>query len=259
MALTPREKADRVFGEGPIVMCFLLLPSPEVVEMAADAGFQAGVIDLEHGVSSIETAQRSMIAMRGTCMRPIVRLPERSAGLTKRLLDAGAAAVVIPYVETVAEARAAVADARYAPEGRRGLASYIVRASRYGREPDEYIARWDETGMVIIMIETRSGVEAAQDIAAIDGVDGLLFGPSDYGLSVGRKKPTDPEIADGFEKIRDAARGAGKLVGSSPFGNMSLERLFKEKCDLVTVASDVDAIRTGFDSAILAARSSGWA
>ncbi len=250
MILTAREKADKIFGPGPIPMCWFNLPSPEIAEVAAESGFPAGVIDLEHTAISLESAQRMMMAMKGTAMRPILRLPEQSAGMTKRVLDIGAAGIILPYVETVEEVQKAVVDMRYGPQGKRGLASYVNRASGYGRDPEGAVSRWDGQSLLIVMIESREGLRIADELAAIDGVDALFFGPSDYSFDIGRISLASQELLDAYATIEKAARDAGKMMGTAPFGTMTPVRLAETGCDFFAATADVVTLRAGFTGSL---------
>lgn len=254
MAMTPREKADHVFGPGPIPICWFNFPSPEVAEVAAEAGFPAGVIDFEHSAISLESAQRMMMAMKGTRMKAMIRLSEVSTGMTKRALDIGATGIILPYVESVEEVKKTVEDMRYGPEGKRGQAAYVNRASRFGFDMEGAIKRADEEMLLIVMIESRAGVELAPQLAAIDGVDALFFGPSDYSFEVGRISPTSQELLDAYAAIEKAARGAGKMMGTAPFGEMTPARLAQTGCDLFAATADAVALKAGFTAALTAVR-----
>ncbi len=254
MGLTAREKADKIFGPGPVPMCWFNFPSPEIVEVAAEVGFPCGGIDLEHTAISLESVQRMMMAMKGTSMRAVVRLPAPSTGLTKRLLDIGAAGLVLPYVESIADVQRMILDMRYGPEGKRGLASYVSRASRYGNDPKGAVARWDEQSLLIVMIESREGVGLAPELAALDGVDALFFGPSDYGFDIGRVDLASQEVFDAYKAIEKAARDAGKMMGSAAFGQTTPIRLAEMGCDLIAAAADVSALRVSFSGSLAAIR-----
>lgn len=254
MSLSAREKADKVFGPGPIPICWFNLPSPEVAEIAAVSGFPAGVIDLEHTSISLESAQRMMMAMKGTPMRAMVRLPEASTGLTKRVLDIGAAGIVLPYVETVEEVTQTIADMSYGPKGKRGLASYVNRASGWGTDPQGAVQRADEETLLIVMIESSKGVELAPELAALEGVDALFFGPSDYSFEMGRIDPGSKEMLDAYWAIDAAARKAGKMMGTAPFGEMTPPKLAEIGCDLFAATADVVSLRMGFTGAVEAVR-----
>ena len=103
--------------------CWLGLPSPEIAEIAAGAGFDFAIIDLEHGAIGVETAQRMLIALAGTATTAVVRVPEAAESWIKRALDAGADAVMVPRVDDAATAARVAGWATYGPEGRRGVGS----------------------------------------------------------------------------------------------------------------------------------------
>ncbi|MHA1128743.1 MAG: HpcH/HpaI aldolase family protein, partial [Alphaproteobacteria bacterium] len=154
--------------------CWLDLPSPQVAEIMAQTGFDFIVIDLEHGPASIETAQMQMMAMKATGCRAIVRVPEASEAWVKRVLDAGAQGVMVPKVETAAQAAEIASWAYYAPKGVRGDAWRVVRASGWGRGSDAYKESWNADGFVAVQIESVLGLANIKEIAAVKGVTQLF-------------------------------------------------------------------------------------
>ena len=126
--------------------CWLGLPSPEVAEIVAGTGFDFAIIDLEHGVIGVETASRMLMALAGSATLPMVRVPEAAEGWIKRMLDAGAAAVIVPRVEDAATAARLAGFATYGPEGRRGEGAGVARAAAWGRDAAGYRGRWRAGG-----------------------------------------------------------------------------------------------------------------
>jgi 2-keto-3-deoxy-L-rhamnonate aldolase RhmA len=238
-------------------MCWFTLPCVETVELASLVGFRCGVVDLEHTMITTETAQLQFMAMKGSQMVPLARLPENTPGNAKKVLDAGVMGIILPYVESVAEAKAAVQNVRYGPAGQRGMAAYAARAGKYGFDYQGYVERWDELGLLILMIESQKGADAAAEIASIDGVDGLFFGPNDFIYERGRVDIDGPETHAAFAAIRDAAKKAGKVFGGAPFGSMMPDKMVAEGADLIGLTSDVNALKMGWAPAIEAANT--WA
>jgi len=176
---------------------WLDLPSIQVAEITAQTGFDFVVVDLEHGPIGIETAQAQMIAISGAGCRSIVRVPEGTEAWVKRVLDAGADGVMVPKVESAEQAEAIVNLAFYAPKGHRGDARRIVRASRWGRDADAYKARWNETGIVSVQIESVLGLKNIEEIAAVEGVTQLFYGPSDYSADAGVSVDSEKTLGGG--------------------------------------------------------------
>ena len=246
-----RAKAEGLFGRVPAAGCWLDLPSPEAAEIAARAGVDFGVVDCEHGPATVETAGRMLSALRAGGAAAIARPPERSEAWIKRLLDSGADGLILPMVETPKLAAEAAALTRYPPEGRRGLAHSVIRAAGWGADAEAYRAGWNARAFLAVQIESPAALEAAGAIAAVDGVDLLFFGPSDFSSFAGFPDgPADPRAFAAFERLAAAAHGAGKLAGSVAFPAGSGAALRAAGCDMISSGSDVSALRRGLAAAM---------
>jgi len=188
------------------------LASPIAAEVLAGAGFDFVVLDTEHAPNELPSIHSQLQAMTGGTAAPVVRPVWNDAVVFKKLLDIGAQNLLVPYVQSAEEARRAVAATRYPPEGIRGVA-VATRANQYGRVKD-YFRRVHEELCIIVQIETRGALQRLEEIAAIDGVDGLFIGPSDLAADMGHL--ADSGHADVRAAIDDAARRirkAGKIAG----------------------------------------------
>jgi len=188
------------------------LASPIAAEVLAGAGFDFVVLDTEHAPNELPSIHSQLQAMTGGTAAPVVRPVWNDAVVFKKLLDIGAQNLLVPYVQSAEEARRAVAATRYPPEGIRGVA-VATRANQYGRVKD-YFRRVHEELCIIVQIETRGALQRLEEIAAIDGVDGLFIGPSDLAADMGHLG--DSGHADVRAAIDDAARRirkAGKIAG----------------------------------------------
>src|SRR5438093_5417277 len=146
-------------------------------ELIAGAGFDWVLIDTEHATNELPMVPRQLQALAGGTAAPVVRPAWNDLVLIKRLLDVAAQNLLVPYVQTVEEARAAVAAVRYPPQGIRGVA-VLHRANRFGRVND-YFGRANEEICLLLQVETRAALQNLDAIAAEEGVDGLFIGPSD--------------------------------------------------------------------------------
>ena len=186
--------------------------APEIV---AGAGFDWVVVDTEHAPLGVTDALPALQAIgQYPDVSAVVRVAANDTVLIKRVLDLGALSIMVPYVETAEEARAAVAAMRYGPRGIRGLAG-TTRATRYGRVA-EYATRAEEELCLIVQIETAQGVENADDIAAVDGVDAIFIGPADLSASMGMPGQLAHEgvvaaIHGLLRRMRDSHKPAGIL------------------------------------------------
>ena len=204
--------------------------SNEIAMMAKVAGIDGMFIDMEHSVLTTREVSQLVLACNYVGVSPIVRIPSKAHWHLSRILDAGAAAVVIPHCETIEEVKIIVRDAKYAPLGRRGCA---------GNQPlldfqavptlmqNEVLNR---DSMVIPMIETPDAVELADEFLAIDGVDGILIGSNDLCTDLGIPGQYDnPLYQDAVTKVVLAGVRAGKPIGIGGIGGRLdlLEKWFK--------------------------------
>jgi 2-dehydro-3-deoxyglucarate aldolase len=191
---------------GPIVT----INSPEVVELLDAVGFDWLFLDGEHSPISPGDLQRLMIAARRTPC--VVRVPAHDDFWIKQVLDGGAAGILVPLVNTAADARSIVARAKYPPQGARGVG--VARALGYGYALADYVARANEDTAVILQVEHRDAVANIEAIAATPGVDALFVGPFDLSLSMGKPgQVADPEVVQAISHVRDVVHGRGLSLG----------------------------------------------
>jgi len=207
-----RAALDR--ADGPALGTWVKLPAMESMELVALAGFDFVVIDLEHTAMDLETAYRHIGVALLTGVSPIVRVPSLDGGIVQRVLDAGAEGIMLPHVDTVEQARAAVAAVRFPPLGARGVGG-TSRAGAWGALPrDEYLRYGNEEVVLIPQLESAEAARNAGAIAAVPGVDALLVGAADLSTSEGRSED-DPEVVALIAgAIRDV-RAAGKPIGNA--------------------------------------------
>ncbi|MCP4170139.1 MAG: 2-dehydro-3-deoxyglucarate aldolase [Fuerstiella sp.] len=192
---------------------FLNLGSPTTVEIAAETGFDWLLIDLEHGSGSEADLRNMLLACRGSCAAPIVRLRSVDTDIVKFVMDSGAAGIMFPYVSTVAEAERAVDCIKYPPMGSRGVAG-AIRATDFGRKWKQYFDDANDNGLVVVQIETPEAVEASADIAAIDGVDVLFVGPLDLSVNLGCPGDfSQPHFVDALKQVIKSCDDNGKTPG----------------------------------------------
>lgn len=235
----PRNDFKRAIAAGrQQIGLWCTLPSAFTAEALAGCGFDWLLLDTEHSPGDPLTVLAQLQAVAAYPTHPVVRPAANDPVLIKRILDAGAQTLLIPQVQNVDEARAAVAAMRYPPRGIRGVAGF-TRATRFGTIPG-YATRAEEELCLLIQVETKSALADLEAIAALDGVDGIFIGPSDLAASLGHPgEPDHPEVTAAIERAIDRIRAAGK-----PSGILSLDRDFVRRCiDLGTVftAVDVDA------------------
>ena len=186
--MMPIEWLDKErLAKAPQFGTFLNLGSSLSAELAAAKGFDWLLVDTEHGAGDFADMVRQLQAIGGWPVSPIVRVLWNDAQLIKRTLDAGAAGIMIPYVSSAHEASAAVAAMRYPPAGNRGAAG-TTRATGFGTEMVEYHSRANDRVTTIVQLESPEAVGAADEIAAVDGVDVLFVGPLDLSFNLGEPR-----------------------------------------------------------------------
>lgn len=189
--------------------CWMALANSYAAEVAATAGFDWLLIDGEHAPNNIRSILTQLQAVGDTPVA--VRLPDGDAIKIKRALDVGAQTLLIPVVESAAQARELVSACRYPPVGIRGVGASLARASRFGAIPD-YVATADAEICLIVQVENRAGLAALDEILEVDGVDGVFIGPADLAADMGLA-PTDPAaksaVMDAIMRIAATPKFAG--------------------------------------------------
>ena len=202
------------------------IPGPVVAELLAGAGFDWVLLDTEHALTDIPDIFAMLQAVAAYPVSAVVRPQTNDTVLIKRLLDHGAQTLLLPYVQSAAEAEAAVRAMRYAPRGVRGV-SGMTRASRYGAIPD-YVQRAEEELCLLVQVETAEALAQIEAIAAVDGVDGLFIGPSDLAASMGHPgNARHPEVVaaidDAIRRIVATGKAAGILTLDPAYARHCLE------------------------------------
>ena len=185
-------------------------------EVMANAGFDWLVIDMEHGPVSMEAAQSIIAAIRTTPTVPLVRVGWNESALIQTALDIGAYGLVVPMVNTLAEAQQAVRDARYPPLGERSRGGVRPRLA-FGTDAVTYGRRANDETLVLVQIETAEALANAAAIVALDGIDGLFVGPNDLASSLGCWPPVwddqPAELAAAIARVPVVAHEYGKAAG----------------------------------------------
>ena len=238
-------------GEGA-VGGWLMLGSPLAAELATKQQFDYVVVDCQHGLNG----QDRLIDIIGRWPEggplPLVRVPSIEGGWVGRALDAGAAGVIVPMVNSRREAEAAAAASRFAP---RGVRSYgPIRPYRHlGVNPSTV----NENVLCFVMIETLAGLECVDDICATPGIDGVYIGPADLALSLNLHPSKDtkhPVLLAAIHEIRDSCL-RNNVVPAIHAMNGAMARTFlADGFRMVTAVSDLTALRTGLAHELLAAR-----
>jgi 2-keto-3-deoxy-L-rhamnonate aldolase RhmA len=196
----------------PTYGLWVTLESPSISELAALLGFDWVCIDAEHGHLDFKEIQDHIRVLRNTATIPLVRIQEIEQGLIKRVLDIGAAGILVPQVTSAAEVEQAVRFAKYPPWGVRGVGG--ERATSWGTKLREATQAGNRQTLVIPLMETVAAGEAIDAILDIRGVDGIFFGPADYSASAGYLGEWEgPGVAERLLAIKERIRARNMPVG----------------------------------------------
>ncbi len=216
-----------------------------IAEMAGNAGFDWLWLDMEHGSFDYVALVNQLQACAATQAAPIVRVRWNEAPLFKRVLDLGAAGVVVPWVNTKAEAELAVRSVRYPPQGIRGVAR-SNRATGFGADFEAYFKAANDNLLTVVQIETEEAVRNAAEIASVPGADVLFVGPMDLSVSMGIPNQTDdPRFVRNLEKVRDACKNAGKAAGILLPREDKLEPYVKMGFTFIVAGGDAGFVMSG--------------
>ncbi len=198
------------------VLCLPLRISrlPHVVHMAKAAGFDALYVDMEHSTIALDDVSALCLAAAGAGVAPLVRVPSHDPYYIGRTLEGGACGVIVPHVDTAAEARGVVSAALFPPLGHRSLAGAGVAFGYAQQSVEETQRQLNANTIVIAMIESTQGVENADEIAAVEGIDLLLVGTGDLTEQLGiAGQHRHPQIVAAYERVAAACRRHGRWLG----------------------------------------------
>jgi 4-hydroxy-2-oxoheptanedioate aldolase len=219
------------------------LGSPLAAEALARCGIDFLLLETQHGSWGHDSAIAALMAMAGGSAVPMARVAKNEYFLIGKLLDQGALGVVVPMVDTAAQARAAAAACRLPPLGQRSWG--VGRARVYGDDYGDWI---DEQLFVAVQLESATAVENAEAIMATPGIDGCWAGPADLALSLGlhpREAGRDERHARALERIVQACRNTGKIPGLACGGPEEARRRAEQGFQFLTAGSDAGFLLGG--------------
>ena len=233
----------RMLGGDVVFGCWVGGGSPTNAEILGHIGFDFLLLDHEHGIGDTTDIVSELRAIAGTPTPPVVRVPWNDPIYLKRILDAGVQSVMVPSVDTADAARAAIRACYYPPEGTRGYAAGVVRASTYGLE-EGYAAKANSNLLTILQIESAGAVDEIEDIVAVEGVDMFFIGVNDLAGSIGRLEQLDhPDVRALVERAETAILGSGKLMGTIPTVGAGYAELVARGYRLIAGPYDVALLR----------------
>ena len=240
----------------PFLFSWMTIPSPQLAGQLARLPVEGVCLDMQHGTIGFSDAA-PMIAAISSAGRPaIARILWNEPGLIGQVLDAGAAAVIVPMVNSKAQAEAAVKAAKYPPLGGRSWGGYTAFQT-YGLSPADYLRKANSITQVFAMIETQAALDAVEEIAAVPGLDGLFVGPSDLSIALSK--------GAGIDKTAKHTLDAMKLIAAAAAKNNLVAGAFAGSADVINTyaamgytfmagAVDVDLLQAGAESLIKAVK-----
>lgn len=228
---------DECFG------VFCSIASAVALEQLAAAGYDFVIIDLEHTLISPDQVETLILAARATQLEVLVRVPPHTPHLVCQLLDAGASGIVFARIDDAVQAQRAVELSHYAPLGQRGLNT--TRAGRYGMAGLVNTTRQAAGDtLVVVMVESQQGLDNAEAIAKVAGVDVVLEGAADLSQALGLTWQTNhPQVQAAVEQICAATQGAGKAFCAIPRELQDMQRWRSQQVSLFVIGDDRGIMR----------------
>ena len=227
--------------------------SPRVVEVIGHVGFDYVMFDAEHSAIGPDRLEDLIRAAEAVGLPPLVRVPYLHPSLITRTLDSGAAGIIVPQVNSLADAQLAVAGAKYHPLGRRGMA--VARPAGFGLRANgnAYREAANRETLLIVQVETRDAVEHLPSILALPGIDGILIGPNDLSQSLGHPGQLDlPAVQGVIHHVVEQCVAANVPVGMYA-GDIATLRYWREQgCRLLLLGTDLGLLAAGAQFALAA-------
>ena len=230
--------------------CWMSIAEGYTAEIMGSAGFDWLLIDGEHSPNDIRSIRDQMIALKGSASHPVVRVPVGETWIIKQVLDVGAQTVLVPMVETAAQARELVRACHYPPAGTRGVGYAVGRVSDFG-QMENYGPTANAQISLLVQVENKTGLDNLDDILAVEGVDGVFIGPADLSASMGYLGQTGhPDmratILQALKRISDSGKAAGILTTDDSMIQASLEAGAR----FVAVAMDIGLLLNSGKAAV---------
>jgi 4-hydroxy-2-oxoheptanedioate aldolase len=244
---TPLGALARRLTQGtPTLAAWCTLGDATVAELLVRQGFDTAVLDMQHGVFTLESAIRGIVQLSLAGAPAIVRIPVDAFPTTSQLLDAGAAAVIAPMVNSAADARRFAGLAKYPPRGERSWGPHRA-LSLSGLDGAAYLAEANDRQLAIAMVETREALAALDEILAVPGLDGVFVGPSDLSiaLSGGQLDPEGQAVEAALDHVAQRSRAAGKFAALFCADGARARAMFSRGFVLCSASTDARLLQQG--------------
>jgi 4-hydroxy-2-oxoheptanedioate aldolase len=247
--MNPRHAVASLAGAvraGECVFCaWVGFPEPAVAEQLARDGFDAAVLDMQHGAFDVASAIRGIAHVALAGKPAIIRIPVGDFATASRMLDMGAAGIIAPMINTIADAKAFAAFTKFPPVGERSWGPRRV-LSLLGSDVATYLQSANSLHLSIAMIETREAMAALDDILAVAGIDGVFVGPSDLSIALSEGRQVDAamkEVDDALDKVRACATAHNKFAAVFCANGERARALKKRGFSLCSVSTDALLMR----------------
>ncbi|MFO1151582.1 MAG: aldolase/citrate lyase family protein [Alsobacter sp.] len=223
------------------------LPDPLVAGLVAREDVDAVTLDMQHGAVDLASAIRAIPHVLVAEKPVIVRIPVGEFATASRLLDAGASGIIAPMVNSVEDARALVAFTKFPPLGQRSWGPALA-LNISGLSPNAYLAQANALTVTLAMVETREAMDALDDILGVDGIDGVLVGPSDLSIALSGGAQVDaghPDVWAALDHTVRRCRAVGKVSAVFAANGERARDLRQRGFDLVALANDTLQLRAG--------------
>ncbi len=224
----PLNHFKKALAEGETLYgCWMSIAEGYTAEIMGHAGFDWLLIDGEHSPNDIRSIKDQIVALKGSGSHPVVRVPVGETWIIKQVLDVGAQTVLVPMVETAAQAQDLVRACRYPPDGNRGVGYAVGRVSDFG-QMENYGPSANDQISLLVQVESKTGLDNLDAILAVDGVDGVFIGPADLSASMGYLGQTQhadmrATILTALSRISATGKAAGILTTDDDMIEAALE------------------------------------
>jgi 4-hydroxy-2-oxoheptanedioate aldolase len=252
--MSGRDRLDQCWKEDrPAFGMWGSIPSPLTAELAASIGMDYVCVDLQHGGADEQRMMAMFSAIEARGAVPLARVLYNEPWMVNRVLDLGAAGVIVPLVNTAADAQRAVSGCRYPPHGARSYGPLRAALTVGSADPERLVAGV----LCFVMVETRQGLDNVEEIAATRGLDGIYIGPADLSLGLGREPGHGGDVLEAaITRVRDACAASGIVAGMHCLGGGAEARARAAAgFRLVTVGTDASFFGARAAEELAAARS----
>ena len=248
--------AEQIKSGRCVISAWCGLPEPLVAELLVREGFDTAVLDMQHGAYDVEAAMRGIGNLAVAGKPALVRIAVGDFATASRMLDSGAAGIIAPMINSVADAKTFAAFCKFPPMGERSWGPHRA-ISLTGMDHPTYLAKANSIQLAIAMIETREALAALDDILAVPGIDGVFVGPSDLSLTLSHGaavNPAHPDVDAALTHVAARAKAHGKFAGLFTFAGAKAKEMAGRGYALCSVATDQIMLRAVAKAELAAAR-----